>query len=263
MDGVEASDGAVAALGPLRPLVVEGQGQRHDLALLHQPRRRHDVLGHRVVEGPDLVRGPPFPPVLEPLRRGADVVHGQPAQGPVGFRHAGSPRRFGGWMPQAAPAAPQAVIGAGPPPLLAPLHFGQAAEVPTRRRTRRKYPNAAEECNALRAPRRATVEPNQATRLAPACGVALSENGGIAAPDPPRFTGTVEKGRGGKTRSPLTRLECPCILPRYAVGRATVGRFARPAHRGCARTPPATSIGASGSACPPSTTGVFGESMRP
>src|SRR5207245_11244853 len=67
----------VLALRALRPGVVEVERERDHLALLHQPRRSDDVLGLRVVEGPDFVLGAPLAPVLVFLRSIAQILSGE------------------------------------------------------------------------------------------------------------------------------------------------------------------------------------------
>src|SRR6266540_1379629 len=75
--GVDAPHRRVFALCALRPGVVEVERERDHLALLHQPRRGDDVLGLRVVEGPDLVLGAPLAPVLVFLCGVAKVLSGE------------------------------------------------------------------------------------------------------------------------------------------------------------------------------------------
>src|SRR6266571_2246246 len=75
--GVDAPHRRVLALRALRPGVVEVERERDHLALLHQPRRSDDVLGLRVVEGPDFVLGAPLAPVLVFLRSIAQILSGE------------------------------------------------------------------------------------------------------------------------------------------------------------------------------------------
>ena len=59
---------AAAPQARLRPLLVEREAEREDLAAPHQARRGDDRLGRDEVERADLVVRPPPAPVLEPLR---------------------------------------------------------------------------------------------------------------------------------------------------------------------------------------------------
>src|SRR6266581_2994644 len=77
MNGVDAPHRRVFALCALRAVVVEVESQRDHFALFHQPRRSDDVLGLRVVEGPDLVLGAPLAPVLVFLRSVAQILSGE------------------------------------------------------------------------------------------------------------------------------------------------------------------------------------------
>src|SRR5437016_13972843 len=74
---VDAAERRVLALRALRPVLVEVERERDDLALAHQARRGDDVLGLRVVERADLVVRPPSSPVLEFLGGGAQVLAGK------------------------------------------------------------------------------------------------------------------------------------------------------------------------------------------
>ncbi len=56
--------------------MIEIERERDDLALLHEPRRRDDVFGGRVIERSDFVIGAPFAPVLVRLRSIAHVLAG-------------------------------------------------------------------------------------------------------------------------------------------------------------------------------------------
>ena len=77
---VDAAHRRVLALRALRPVVVEVERERDHLALLHQARRRDDVLGLRVVERADLVVRAPLAPVLVFLRGVAEVLAGELAR---------------------------------------------------------------------------------------------------------------------------------------------------------------------------------------
>ena len=59
---------AAAPEARLRPVLIERQAEREDLAAPDQARGVHDVRGRDEVERPDLVVRPPAPPVLQPLR---------------------------------------------------------------------------------------------------------------------------------------------------------------------------------------------------
>ena len=74
---IDASHRRVVGLAALRTELVEVERERDHLALLHELRRRDDVLGARVVERADLVVRAPLAPVLVLLRRVAKVLAGE------------------------------------------------------------------------------------------------------------------------------------------------------------------------------------------
>jgi hypothetical protein len=77
VDRVEAADRREFGLAALRALLVVVEGERKYLAPADEAGGPDDVLGRRVVEGADLVVGPPLAPILEPLGRRFDIGLGQ------------------------------------------------------------------------------------------------------------------------------------------------------------------------------------------
>src|SRR5205814_6681241 len=67
----------IFALGALRAVLVEVEGERDHLALAHQLCRSDDILRLREIQGSDLVIGTPLAPILVFLGGIVQILSGQ------------------------------------------------------------------------------------------------------------------------------------------------------------------------------------------